>query len=261
MNELTQTSGFDKQARERIRRQLLRYATEHGIGAPTLRTRIERSDERGRELPQSNLQRFLAATHRTQDIYVDMIERFLAKENAGYDEAELGAVLAAFVGNRATVPVDTEAENEWLFGFAGSYTHWTYGHGEIGGGELYFPPRGKPRGNLKLIPVDGQPYLAAEERDRIRGAETMEEAREIHEGVALASSGALYLFMRNCLTRAPRSAFVQPIMRGDPPAQTRVLEGTRYQFEQEGLSHAAVPLTLTVRVQCLLELDEGPDHG
>jgi len=259
MNDPAQRAEFDERARERLRRQLLRYATEHGIGAPTLRDRIERADERGRELPLSTLQRFLNAKHRTLDLYVGMIAGFLAKENVSYDEAEFGRILSSFIGERAARPVDAAADNKWLQEFAGTYTHWTYGHGDVGTGELYYPPRGKARGSLTLSPVDGAPHLAAQRRDRIASPEAPSETFDPYEGVALASGGALYVFMRNCLTRAPQSGFMIPRTRED---DLRTLEGSLYRLEPAGVEFpGAAPLTNTVRLQCIPAAEEAAADG
>jgi hypothetical protein len=258
VNDAAQASEFDQRTRERIRRQLLAYAERHGIGAPTLRDRIEKSDDRGRELPLSTLQRFLGAKHRTLDLYVGMIAAFLARENAPYDGDEFGSALAAFIGERAARPVDVDAEASWLSEFAGSYTNWIYGHGEIGGGDLYFPPRGKARGKLKLDPVDAKPYLAIDRKDRIRGETVPADAFDPYEGVALASGGALYLFMRSCLTRIPESGFLTPRQRD---GNLRTLEGTLYRFEPAGIMEPLAPLTITVRLQCLPDAQGDAAHG
>lgn len=71
-------SDFSAQDRERIRSTLIRYMKEHGIGVPTLGARIAKATDRPSHLiPIKTLQRFLAGSHRTYDVFVGYCHTFI----------------------------------------------------------------------------------------------------------------------------------------------------------------------------------------
>jgi hypothetical protein len=60
MHGAVEQQTFDAAERELIRKKLIRYMKENGIGAPKLAARIKASHPREIEIPLSTLQRFLA---------------------------------------------------------------------------------------------------------------------------------------------------------------------------------------------------------
>lgn len=92
-------STYDQKERERIRRSLRRYMEQHRIGTPTLQFRIIEADARGRELPLSTLQRFVAGSHRTSDAYVDMCRQFLESAGMAGEAVDVGEALAVHFGD------------------------------------------------------------------------------------------------------------------------------------------------------------------
>lgn len=91
--------AYNETERERIRRGMLRYKDQHEVGVPTLQLRIaEAMGDSPDRVPLKSLQRFLAATHRTDDALVGHCAGFLSKVAPPPAEDELGAALAAFLG-------------------------------------------------------------------------------------------------------------------------------------------------------------------
>ncbi|WP_065331625.1 hypothetical protein [Tritonibacter mobilis] len=95
-----QRPAYDEQARDRIRSALLRYKDDHRVGVPTLQLRIAEIIDNGNpdRVPLKSLQRFLAATHRTDDALVDHCKRFLMQVAPPPTEESLADNLLHFFG-------------------------------------------------------------------------------------------------------------------------------------------------------------------
>ncbi|MHC2633955.1 hypothetical protein ACVME5_006638 [Bradyrhizobium liaoningense] len=98
----------DEVERKRVRNGLVSYKELHRIGDPELRERME---YQGIQVALRSLQRFIAGTHRTDDIMVRRYAKFLSKVAPPPVEDEFGASLSKFL---AAYPQDITA-------FAGDY--------------------------------------------------------------------------------------------------------------------------------------------
>lgn len=76
MSDPDTPDNFDDHARGCIRRKLIHYATENGIGVIRLADRISKASPRLPEITIKTLQRFLAGRMRTSDMYVRFFARF-----------------------------------------------------------------------------------------------------------------------------------------------------------------------------------------
>jgi hypothetical protein len=89
---------FDSVARDRIRRKIRHYMTQHRIGVHHLARRIVAANPHRPEIPIKTLQRFLANAHRTNDMYVRFFHKF-AEQLQDHDPVfELGRSLADLYG-------------------------------------------------------------------------------------------------------------------------------------------------------------------
>lgn len=88
---------FDQAARAGVRQGLIDYMKRHAVAVPTLFKRIAGAT-RPEDIPisLSTLQRFLANSHRTDDMYVGALGRFLDRCDTNCSDAGLGRSLAAF---------------------------------------------------------------------------------------------------------------------------------------------------------------------
>lgn len=89
---------FDLAERELVRKKLIRYAKEHGIGAGRLATRIKASHPLETEIPVSTLQRFLGNLMRTNEPAVRLCYRFAESLVVSDSTAALGERLFVFYG-------------------------------------------------------------------------------------------------------------------------------------------------------------------
>lgn len=96
MGEVEQQT-FDVAERELIRKKLIRYAKENGIGARTLAERIKDSHPRKTEIPLSTLQRFLAGRGKNKSC-VALCHRFVERRTISDPSAALGERLFIFYG-------------------------------------------------------------------------------------------------------------------------------------------------------------------
>lgn len=181
--------AYDDSERERIRRLLLRYKDDHGVGVPTLQLRIAEAigDANPDRVPLKSLQRFIAATHRTDDALVDHCMNFLMSVAPPPAEEGLASALRAFLGADLT-------EGDDCAHLAGRY------HGRFLTAEAdRFAEDGKfAYANLTLTDR-GQGYLEAEEAEFNFGrdphplyqrpdafpASFAEHERHLYRGIAL----------------------------------------------------------------------------
>jgi hypothetical protein len=89
---------FDLAERELVRKKLIRYAKENGIGAGRLAKRIKASHPLETEIPVSTLQRFLGNLMRTNEPAVRLCYRFAESLVVSDSTAALGERLFVFYG-------------------------------------------------------------------------------------------------------------------------------------------------------------------
>jgi hypothetical protein len=217
---------FDEHARDRIRRGLLRYMEQHRIGTPRLRERIMKADKRARELPLSNLQRFLAGTHRTFDTYVGMCRAFLEAEGKSLTPA-FGEALALFLRRpEPTLETDGERSGEQALGdLVDKFeTRITASSPDV---------TGAPYSELTFMPGTDKSFVLVDEVVVIPpSSETGRSQRWAYDGVAVAENGFVYVFLRNSITRRPKSYSLTPT----GPAEMPVLEGEGFESPAWGRS-------------------------
>ena len=186
---------YDERARERIRARLIRYMERHKIGVPTLKDRIERADERGREFPLSTLQRFLRGSHRTMEMYVTLCTQFLDGLDEPMEPADFARALAAFLPSQEPATQLRELSGQYDAAVLPAeaapltkvrYDGTVYSTVELRGGA----------GEACLLALEDEP-----DRDSSRGDAGR---RFTYDGVAVAFGTDIYLLMRNSLTRRPR---------------------------------------------------------
>ena len=89
--------NYDELVRERVRRELVHYKEQHGIGVPALQQRIaDAIEDTPDRIPLKSLQRFLAGTHRTDDALIHLIIVFLSKVIPFAQEMDMARSLAQF---------------------------------------------------------------------------------------------------------------------------------------------------------------------
>lgn len=180
--------------RNRIRAALIAYKEEHDVGAPTLRKLIMDRDPLARELPLSNLQRFISDSHKTQDAYVGMFKAFLEAEGIELPEEEthplesFGNSIASFI-----LPLDDKGPSQEL---------WDVLPGHYQPIEGSFPAIG-----LQIEDVPGAAHMTVSETQVYH----LPDGVYRYEGV-LATHGSLVLIMlRNELTHQPRTYWLERI--------------------------------------------------
>ena len=142
--------NYDELVRERVRRELVHYKEEHGIGVPALQQRIaDAIEDTPDRIPLKSLQRFLAGTHRTEDALVHLCIVFLSKVIPFAQEMDMARSLAQFF---RYAPVF--AESYW--NLTGTY------HGYICAGANE-AEAGIPYSVLNIEPARLPSYLGASE--------------------------------------------------------------------------------------------------
>ena len=179
--------SFDQEQREAIRQALKAYMRAHAIGVPALRTRLEDTDERRREIPQSTLQRFLRGSHRTGDAYVAQCAQFLEREGISLEPeaddplAQMEAALCAFI----TPAEEQESGDELPARITGRYQPAEAGYLSV---EVEITP--SPQGRA----------LRVSEEHRMAMNQTLFR----YDGMLVRRAGALFGMLRNQLTCEPR---------------------------------------------------------
>ena len=208
---------FDRTERARIRRALLLYMDENGIGAPKLqeliaeanglidRTRRPALDRRD-VVAQSTLQRFLAGTHRVNDAAVGLYARFAAP--LGDDPvARLGDALLAFISPKAP-PEERPGFPAEVFG---DY------HGEV---EPLTPGEWRqPYSVLEVERLSTRPYAAVQETveaELAADGRTSPGTWRVYEGVMFQPGAGLFALMRDALDDTLRTYSLTRIPDGDP---------------------------------------------
>lgn len=241
---------FDTAARSAIRKGIRRYMSEHNVGVPTLKKRIEDADERKRVLDQRSLQRFLSDEHRTSDHYVAMCAGFLKKQNMPLEPEDFGDAFASFLGAKDSGP--GEAVTPTVEGMAGVYKIFE----SRPDAETPLPVREKnahPSSYVTLRALPGQPFLIAEE-DFNASPHPKDRRRIAYDGIALLRGSVLYTFLRNGLTRRPKTYCVQFRSEG-PRIDAFILEGEGFEYPAAQGPHSHF------KTQFVAQLEERSFHG
>lgn len=98
MQSPVEQQTFDAGERELIRKKLIHYMKENGIGAPKLAERIKAFHRLDTPLPVSTLQRFLANRMRTNELFVRFCHRFVEHLTFSDPITKLGERLSIFYG-------------------------------------------------------------------------------------------------------------------------------------------------------------------
>lgn len=228
MKEAQAATGFDGAERERIRAALRRYMRKHGIGAPALQYRIIETDPRKREIPLSTLQRFILGKHHTQEHHVALCHAFvkdLPYYGEGRETEQLGDALFGFLQE----PVDDEAREALIAKltkeFAGAFETRTR-PATVGGAFPYPPESNIAESRLSFAPVPGKPWLNAREFvTDMRNYAERPERRFAYDGVLLFAAPLIYVFLRNTLTRQPKSYSLGQVFAPAADGEVRLFEG------------------------------------
>ncbi|MHA6266349.1 hypothetical protein ACXYMP_05730 [Aliiroseovarius sp. CAU 1755] len=202
MAESDSPRHFDEDARASVRAVLKAYKKAHKIGAPTLRVRIKESDPQKRELPISNLQRFLRGSHRTTDMYVGMFADFLKREEFELPEDEPGP-LGVFGGALAVFHEVAQSDGlteERAASLAGEYNK------VASQTEPVYPIL-----QLSIEQEDDRPYMPVKETHTLLAG----EAELRFEGALVCVGGMNYVAMRDVLTQRPRNYWLERIKTAD----------------------------------------------
>lgn len=245
--ERTQQARFDQADRDRVRRALLRYMEDHRIGVPTLQKLIAEANDLTLDyLPLKTLQRFLAASHRSNDIMVRFCHRFAAGLPDDDPLADLGEAVAAFIGARPDGTGLRPPPAEMIGTFAGrvepaqtglavsppGYDHWV------------------PYSTLTVAALPARPFASVSETVtnwRRAAVDATAPARRTYEGVLFHPAGAYCALMRNVLTGTLRLYWLGPVagepfpfvghghenigpLDDEPPAGPRLFRAERVNF-------------------------------
>lgn len=214
---------FDETERQSIRRSLLRYIDENNIGVPTLQRLIATTNGISiDQLPLKTLQRFMADTHRSNDLMVRYCHHFVVDQFAPDPVIAFGDQFAAFLGiwrdGRDCRPVPPD--------MAGTFASHT--KEALPPGQTMRVSRAADLVPFSRIQIDLLPDRAfAVIRETIvnwkaqaPGAADLglpTTPRRDYEGVIIHPQGALFAVMRNVLTGTPRTYWL------DRQADNRVL--------------------------------------
>lgn len=202
---------FDEAERQSIRRTLLRYIDENSIGAPTLQRLIAAANGISvDQLPLKTLQRFMADTHRSNDLMVRYCHHFVIDQLAPDPVTAFGDQFAAFLGvwhdGRDCRPVPPD--------MAGSFASHT--KEALPPGQTMRVSRAGDLVPFSRIQIDLLPgRVFAVIRETIINWKALPSGaaddglpttpRRDYEGVMIHPHGALFAIMRNVLTGTPRT--------------------------------------------------------
>lgn len=209
---------FDEAGRTRVRAALRRYMTDHGIGVPTLRTRIIEADKpRHRDIPLTTLQRFLRDKHRTSDHHVALCDTFLDAVGASSAGPDFAQAVAAFYAPGA------EKAGERLAGLVGNYVGSELPIADV---DPVRPPQTMRVCSELTLTSGAMPgALLVEERHYGNAIPAPRVPRERFEG-ALVPCGLYYhLFLRSSVTRQPKTCTMVWMSADGSRSATPWLEG------------------------------------
>ena len=195
---------FDTEARERIRRALLRYMRDHRIGVPRLQKEIATANDLSLDrVPLKTLQRFLGNTHRSNEAMVRFCHQFVASLIEDDPLDRFGEELAAF---HAAPSADARALEPYAGAFEG------LGLVRPQGLAVHDPQKTTKVSTLRLTPRAASPFLRADEAvsNWRNEAAPQGDTRRTYEGVAVLTSAGLLVALRNALTGGPRTYWLTP---------------------------------------------------
>lgn len=213
---------FDEGERQSIRHSLLRYIDENNIGAPTLQRLIAAANGISvDQLPLKTLQRFMADTHRSNDLMVRYCHHFV-REQLVDPIKSFGDQFASFLGvwrdGRDCRPVPPD-----IAGTFASHTKEALPPGQTmrvsRAGDLV------PFSRIQVDLLPGRVFAVIRETIfnwKALPSGTSDDSlpttpRRDYEGVLIHPNGALFAIMRNVLTGTPRTYWL------DRQADNRVL--------------------------------------
>jgi hypothetical protein len=221
-------TGFDMQERERVRRALRRYMQENRIGSPTLQYRIIEADKpRRREIPLATLQRFLRGSHHTHDHHVALCHAFVSPlpyYGEGRDLEAFGAALTGFLREPADAESGDQLAGRLEHEFARHYVTRTKA---IAPGAFPFPPEaGLIASRVSFDHAPGQGWLKVREfvTDSRNSAENPQR-RFTYDGVLLLTPPLVFVFLRNTLTRQPKTYSLAQVFTQAAEGKVILLEG------------------------------------
>lgn len=195
---------------------MLRYMESHRIGVPALQARISEAVNRPVDLiPLKTLQRFLAASTRTNDAFLVPCHQFVSglPDYAGANETGPEALprlfqqfLAAGLPPALGPAPDANAAPA---NFEGEYTAFVIGDEKQPGPDMisYKPPYAY----LAVTATDGEGGYSAREtlinpaRADIMAKPSRATGRHLCEGVLASFEGGPFILLRNNLTRLPKA--------------------------------------------------------
>ncbi len=201
---------FDEGERQAIRHSLLRYIDENNIGVPTLQRLIAAANGISvDQLPLKTLQRFMADTHRSNDLMVRYCHHFVRGQLVDPIKS-FGDQFAAFLGvwrdGRDCRPVPPD--------MAGTFASHT--KEALPPGQTMRVSRAGDLVPFSRIQVDLLPgHVFAVISETIVNWKALPSGtsdyslpttpRRNYEGVLIHPNGALFAIMRNVLTGTPRT--------------------------------------------------------
>lgn len=215
---------FEAGERGQIRNGLLRYMRENRIGAPTLQRLIAEANRVPLDQIQlKTLQRFIADTHRSNDVAVRHYRAFLQTlpDDTPFDR--LGHELAAFhaLGPQCGEGPNSRLMLEQCIGiFSGSalpsppaeiQPPASFDILRPDGGRVSVPIPPSPKEDVELAlsaPHKECTFLRARETVSIHNVGTGEALTYLYDGVAVLTHAGLSVTLRSALTKAPRSLWL-----------------------------------------------------
>lgn len=217
---------FDEESRARIRKGLEAYREQHGVGTPTLQSRIAEAigdNDKVERVPLKTLQRFLEGKHRTDDAFVKHCETFLLAVAPPPPEEIFAEGFSSFLLS------DSETDYAPAIG-----TYWSFITAEEpqGGRAIWMP-----YSILTLEQTSSKSYLLANEQvhNIARDFQPIESAAEFFDadhtslgfsGVYVYVERATYMLMLRGLANA-RVSFLTEM--------THVEGGPRYELSGRAL--------------------------
>lgn len=254
-----QRRRFDRDERARIRDTLIAYMERSAIGVPTLQKEIAIANDVVLDrIPLSTLQRFLADSHRTNDSFIGFCEALartlpvadplgdLTRSLAGMFEGASGA-------SEAALPAGT---------LTGYYAHKSRrqvkGIAVMEKGPATFSPYCR----LTVAQSATGPVVRLHEQiidwKKESGKDKAEPVARPCEGVGLVCGERFFALLKNQLTGAPRTYWMEPrqgwAIAGDIIEMPAALDGT-------GASELHRSITVGFTQEGEQKGEEGADHA
>ncbi len=187
---------YEEEDRDKLRRDLIEYCTQHCIGSPTLQSRIAAATGRTTdEVNNKTLQRFLAGKHRTNDAFVWLCHKFLL----GIDVTD---PVKSF-GDAANEFFMYNGDPDTLSRALGAYNIEAVWNEED---DVF-----SEHSLLVLTPVPERAYLRAEEE--VGKGHDSNSHNMSFEGVAIIRPNGFSIVLRDILTRRQKWHVLHPSLR------------------------------------------------